>query len=184
MTHFNYYLETLLTCGQVAFVDTLSYVNKIQSQLHSFNIKMSQISRNKIQLGQMYQVWIILDYPIDPQIYATRRLALIQSGLIHLWHEWKNRVEFWNDTVKDAKGASSFAKAISIRDNIVVVYYVDLSLKAICLLFFVIEWMKYHHNALIRLLIFVLRCLLKLPIICLVGTVLYYVVCFIGKIGP
>jgi len=148
-----YYVETISKCGQEAFVDTLPFVDKLRSKMQ---VDKSQISQSKTAFGQMYQLWFFERFQYPAEEYARRRFWLIESGLVYIWNEWKYRVESWNDTVQAAKQVSSPAKPLSMNGNLVVVFYVDLSLKSVCLVVFACECAKYAKKFLSRAAVFML----------------------------
>jgi len=145
MLSMEYYADAISKCGRDVFADTLSNVNILRSKMLARNVEDGQIAKSKVSFGQIYQDWIITDFQTSAETYATRRFGLIQSGLIQVWNEWKYRLESWNDTVETAKQISESVKPISIRDNIIVVFYVDLSFKGFCVIMFLCECIKYLH---------------------------------------
>jgi len=147
MLQLSYYVERISKCGQEVYADTLPFVDKLRSKMH---IDKSKISQSKIAFGQMYHLWFLdhLQYPAEK--YARRRFGLIESGLVHIWNEWKYLVESSNNTVQEAKQVSTLVKPLSLKGNLVVVFYVDLSLKSVCLVMFACECTKYLNKFLSR----------------------------------
>jgi len=139
MIEFSYYVETIAKCGQDAFADTLSFVEKLRSKL---NVDKQQISQSKAPYGQMYRLWYFRFLQSAAEDYARRRFGLIESGLVRIWNEWKYYAESWNDTVLAAQ-QTSLVKPLSMNGNLVVVFYVDVSLKFVCLVMFACECIKY-----------------------------------------
>jgi len=127
---FDFYVKTLSKCAQNVFVDTLSYVKKLRTEMLSRHVDVNQISQSEVAYGTMYQNWVIKDFEAVAETYSARRFGLVQSGLIRLWNEWKHRLESWNDTLETARQVSLSFKPISIMDKISVVLYVDLSVSA------------------------------------------------------
>jgi len=144
MLSFNYYVDTISKCGQAVFTDTLSYVNRLRSNLLKKNVGDFDISQSKTSYGQTFPFWKISNMQIPAEYYSRRRFGLIESGIINLWSAWKNRVESWNDTVEDERqiSSSSEAKPISMDGNAIVVFYVHLTFKLICLFVFICECIK------------------------------------------
>jgi len=143
MLPFKYYVDAISKCKQDIFADTLTNVLKLRSNLLKVYIEDSHISQSKVAFGQMYQFWKIGGLQIPAEEYARRRFGLIESGIIYLWKGWKIRSESWNDTVEAEKQISSGFKPISIESNVVVVFYIDLALKFLCLCIFLCECIKY-----------------------------------------
>jgi len=153
-----YYAKMLAKCGKDGFADVLPYVNKLHSKMLQINIHESQISRSKAPFGQMYNFWNIMGFQATAKHYAGRRLGLIQSGILYLWNEWKNRVDSWNDTVNAAKVVSNSVKPVSILDNAVVVFYVDFTLKAVCVFIFFCEFStKVYTTAFYKALLLIFK---------------------------
>jgi len=146
MIPFGFYEEALSKCGQDVFADTFPNVNKLRSRLLSRNVDEAQISQSKTAFGQLNQFTYFYNVQITPEDYARRRFGIVESGLIHLWNEWKYRVESWNDAIEAAKQLVPSTKSISLDDNIIVVFYVDLSLKLMCLGVFTWECKKYFNT--------------------------------------
>jgi len=117
MIQFSYYVETISKCGQEAFADTLPFVDKLRLNLH---IDKFQISQSKIAIGQMYQLWYFKSLQMTAEEYTRRRFGIIESGLVHIWNEWKYHRESWNDTVQQEKQISSLMKPLSLNGNLVV----------------------------------------------------------------
>jgi len=149
----SYYLKTISKCGQEVYADTLPFVYQLRSKL---NIDKFQISQSKIALGQMYHLWYFYHLQHTAEMYSRRRFGIIESGLVHVWNEWKYRLEWWNDTVQKAKEVSALVKPLSLNGNLVVVFYVDLSLKSLCLFLFVCECIKYLKSLVARTIFSVL----------------------------
>jgi len=147
MLDLSYYVETISKCGQEAYADTLPFVDKLRSKLQ---IDKSLISQSKIAVGQMYHLWHFECLQMTAEEYARRRFGLIESGLVGIWNEWKYHLESWNDTVQEAKQVSSLVKPLSLKGNLVVVFYVDLALKSLCLFIFVCEGIKYFKNLIVQ----------------------------------
>jgi len=111
------------------FVETKSFILKLRYNLLKGHIEDSQISQSKVALGQMYQFWKIARLQINAEDYARRRFGFIDSGIIHLWNAWKNRLESWKDTVEAEKLIDSEFKPISIEGNVIVVFNIDIAFK-------------------------------------------------------
>jgi len=141
MLQFDYYVDRISKCEQDVYTDILSYVNKLRSNLIKKNVGDFDISQSKTSYGQTYQFWKLSYIQMPAEYYSRRRLGLIESGIINLWSVWKNRVESWNDTVEGERkiSSSSEAKPISLDGNTIVVFYVHLTCKAVCLFVFMCE---------------------------------------------
>jgi len=142
MLPFKYYVDTISKGRRDVFVETLSYILKLRSNLLQSHVEASQISQSKVAFGQLYQFWRFRKLQIDAEDYSRRRFGLIESGIMHLWNGWKNRLEAWNDTVEAEKQIVSAFKPISIEGNVVVIFYMDLALKLVCLCIFLCECIK------------------------------------------
>jgi len=140
MAEFEYYVNVISKCGKVAFADVFSFVEKLRSKLH---VDKRQISQSKVAFGQMHQLWWFYKLQLTAKDYARRRFGIIEFGLVHIWNEWKYHLELWNDTVQAAKQDSSTAKPLSLKGNLVVVFYVDLTLKTACLIVVALECAGY-----------------------------------------
>jgi len=143
MLPFGYYVHAISKCKQDAFAETMSFILKLRSNLLQSGIEDSHISQSKVSLCQRYQFWKIAKLHIDAGDYARRRFGLIESGIIYLWNGWKYRLDSWNDTVEAEKQIFSAFKPISIEGNVVVVFYIDLALKFVCLCIFLCECIKH-----------------------------------------
>jgi len=166
MVEFSYYVEIISKCGKDVFADTLPYVDKLRSKLR---LDKSQISQSKIAFGQIYQLWQLEHLQITAEEYARRRFGIVESGLVHIWNEWKDHLESWNDTVQEAKQVSILVKPLSLKGNLVVVFYVDLVLKSLCIFTFVCECKKYFENFLTRTILSVIMAFKFVYCICCVG---------------
>jgi len=136
MLPFVYYVDTISKRKQDVFVETESFILKMRYKLLKTYIEESHISQSLVALGQVYQFWKIARLQVTAEDYARRRFGLIESGIVHLWNGWKNRLESWNDTTEAEKQIVSAFKPISIEGNVVVVFYIDLAFKLACLCIF------------------------------------------------
>jgi len=143
MIEFEFYPTKLAQCDKDVFVDTLEHVNKVKRLMINAGVHKSKIARSKTEIGTVYQIWQFERDELSYDLYMGRMFALRQSGLTNLWKSWKHRIDTWNDTVQSARNESTSANPISTRDNIVVVFYVHLSLEAISIAILVFECRKY-----------------------------------------
>jgi len=169
MIPFGYYVDAISKRKFDVFADTMSFIQKLRSNLLKAHIEDTQVSQSKVAFGQMFQFWEIAKLQVDAEDYARRRFGLIESGIIYLWNGWKNRLESWNDTVEAEKLISSAFKPISIEGNVVVVFYIDLAFKLACLCVFLCECVKYLKISICHVTGIVLTELKSTCVRCFVG---------------
>ncbi|ODM86814.1 hypothetical protein Ocin01_19867 [Orchesella cincta] len=144
MIEFDFYISKIAECGRDVFVDTYDLVQKLRFGLIKRNVNKATIATSKVSYGIRNHLWKFYIVRIPGETLDRRYLSLVQSGVFHLWKEWKFRIDMWNDTIQAAKlELPPSAKALSIADNIAVVFYLHLGLLLVSCTLFLVEIQKF-----------------------------------------
>ncbi|CAL8130889.1 unnamed protein product [Orchesella dallaii] len=139
MLSIQYYIEKISRCQHDVFVDRWSQVNKLRLKLLKLSINEATIATSKSSYGLLYQHWYFENTKIPANALQKRYSSLIHSGIIQFW----KRLKYWTETLSDmfltARISTTSVNALSTKDNIVVVFYVHLSLQSISLVLFLFE---------------------------------------------
>lgn len=141
-SYFKYFLPRLAKCKREAYIGQRIEVTIISEMLNHILMKEGRytqvISVGSESFSRLASTWKLRDVQVPSEYLFMRVHLLWQSGFVELWDAWDDRAKTWNSSHDNAIALyeANLPRALKMANNVVVIFYLFLTLLALsCLVF-------------------------------------------------